>query len=204
MIRTLSLAAITVAALGISPAKAEPVRYEFDKAHTQILFFSDHFGFSKQQGEFQEFDGYFMFDEEAPENSSIDVTIKTASIDMDMERWDAHMKNEDFFNVTEYPEMTFKSTKVEITGENTGDITGDLTLLGQTHPVVLNVKLNKIGDHPMKGTKWAGFQATGSLDRTVWGMNYGVPMMSPEIELRIDVEAFPAEAAQEDGAAEAN
>jgi len=197
MFRIFALLVFACAALGAVPAKAEPVRYEFDKSHTQILFFSDHLGFSKQEGEFHDFDGYFIFDEASPENSAVEVTIKTASIDMDMERWDDHMKNEDFFNVEQYPEMTFKSTAIEVTGENTADITGDLTLLGQTHPVVLHVIHNKTGPHPMNAKKVSGFSATATLDRTLWGMDYGVPMMDPNIELRIDVEGSPAEGATE-------
>ncbi|MCB9990375.1 MAG: polyisoprenoid-binding protein [Rhodospirillales bacterium] len=182
---------------GIATAQAEPVKYEFDKAHTQVLFFSDHLGFSKSQGEFHEYDGYFTFDEANPANSMIDVTIKTASIDMDMEKWDDHMKNKDFFNVEEYPDMTFKSTKIDVTGEHTADITGDFTMLGQTHPVVLHVMHNKSGKHPMNGKTVAGFSATASLDRTQWGMTYGTPMMDPNIEIRLEVEASPAEAAPE-------
>lgn len=197
MIRKLSLAVAASALLIAGAARAEPVSYEFDKSHTQILFFSDHLGFSKQQGEFQEFDGYFIFDQASPENSAVEVKIKTASIDMDSERWDAHMKNEDFFNVEAYPEMTFKSTSIEVTGENTANITGDLTLLGQTHPVVLHVVHNKTGPHPMNAKSVSGFTATATLDRTKWGMNYGVPMMDPNIEIRIDVEGSPAEGATE-------
>lgn len=173
-----------------APAQAEPVRYDFDKSHTQILFFSDHGGFSKQEGEFREFDGHFIFDQQKPENSSIDVTIQTASIDMDMEKWDAHMKNEDFFNVEKFPAMTFKSTEIKVTGENTADITGDLTLLGVTKPATLHVTHNKSGDN-MRGTYVSGFSAVATIDRTLWGMNYGVPMMNPMIDIRIETEGSP-------------
>ena len=75
-------------------------KYTFDKTHTQIIFFVNHLGFSFSEGEFLDFDGYFTFDRENPENSLIDVRIDTASIDMDDEKWDDHMKNADFFNNT--------------------------------------------------------------------------------------------------------
>lgn len=193
MNRFLSLVSIPVFILSAAlPAQAEPVRYDFDKSHTQIQFFSDHGGFSTQEGEFHDFDGFFAFDREKPENSSIDVTIQTASIDMDSERWDTHMKSADFFNVEKFPAMTFKSTEIKVTGDNTADITGDLTLLGVTKPVTLHVTHNKSGEN-MRGTFVSGFSAVATIDRTQWGMNYGVPMMSPMIDIRIETEGSPAQ-----------
>ena len=192
-----AFATLWLAAFILSPVTAQAAeKYSFDKAHTQILFFADHLGFSKSQGEFHDYDGYFSFDRAAPEKSEIDVTIKTASIDMDMEKWDAHMKNKDFFDVETYPEMHFKSTSVEVTGENQADITGDLTLLGQTHPVTLHVTHNKSGKHPFNGKYVAGFSAHATLDRSLWGMTYGLPMMDKNVELRIEVEGVRADEAQ--------
>ncbi len=182
---TLSFAVLVLAAGSV---RAETETYEFDKNHTQILFFSDHLGFSKSEGEFLDFDGSFALDRGSLDKSSVEIAIKTASIQMDDEKWNTHMKSEDFFNVGKFPEMTFKSTKVVTTGENTADVTGDLTLLGVTKPVTLHVTHNKSGQHPMNGKKMAGFSAVASLDRTQWGMTYGTPMMNPNIELRIEVE----------------
>lgn len=170
------------------PAKAEIETYEFDKPHTSILFFADHFGFSLSQGEFRDYDGQFIFDRVNPENSSVDVTIQTASINMGLERWDEHLKNEDFFNVEKYPAMTFKSTDIEVTGEKTAKITGDLTLLGITKPVTLDVVFRKAGKFPMGDTYKAGFSATTEIDRSEWGMDYGLPAMSNMVEIRIEVE----------------
>lgn len=194
MLRFFSTFAACAVFLAVMPgtAHAEAQKYEFDKAHTQIVFFADHLGFSKSSGKFLDFDGSFIFDESAPETSSVEVAVKTDSINMDMERWDEHLKNADFFNVQEFPAMIFKSTSVKLTGEKTADITGDLTLLGQTHPVVLHTVFNKAGAHPMTGKPVVGFSATAMLDRTQWGMTYGTPMMSPEVEIRIEVEASPA------------
>lgn len=167
--------------------------YNFDKAHTQILFFVDHLGFSMSQGEFHEYEGGFTFDRANPENSSIDVTIKTASIDMDHDKWDAHMKNEDFFHVEKYPEMTFKSTAIEVTGENTAKITGDLTLLDATKPVTLDVTHNKSGEHPYSKKMIAGFSATATINRSEWGMDYGLPGVGDEVHIRLEVEGIKQE-----------
>lgn len=169
-------------------------KYTFDKAHTQILFFVNHLGYSFSQGEFHDYDGGFTFDEKNPANSSIDVTIKTASIDMDDEKWDAHMKNADFFNVEKFPDMTFKSTKIEVSGEKAGKITGDLTILGVTKPVTLDVTFNKAGKSPYGEEYKAGFSAKANIKRSEWGMNYGLPNVGDDVEIRLEVEAVREEA----------
>ncbi|MDP7143284.1 MAG: YceI family protein [Alphaproteobacteria bacterium] len=180
-----------------TPAKAEAAKYNFDKAHTQILFFVNHLGFSNSQGEFHDYDGHFTFDPENPAASSVDVAIKTASIDMDDAAWDKHLKNEDFFHVEKFPNMTFKSTAIEVTGENTAKITGDLTLLGVTHPVTLDVTHNKSGTHPYSGKFVSGFSATTTIKRSAFGMKYGLPAVSDDVEVRLEVEGIRQEAAQE-------
>lgn len=186
----LSLLSAGIIVFGAFPAKAQIETYSFDKAHTQILFFVNHLGFSMSQGEFHDYDGSFTFDRGEPEKSSIDVTIQTASIDMDDEKWDEHMKNADFFNVEAFPTMTFKSTGIEITGENAAVITGDLTLLGVTKPVSLDVVHNKSDVHPFSGKFVSGFSASGVIQRSEFGMNYGLPMVGDDVEIRIEVEGI--------------
>lgn len=176
--------------LSAKSAQAAPEKYSFDKAHTQILFFVDHLGFSKSEGEFHDYDGHFMFDRANPEKSSVDVTIKTASIDMDDQKWDDHMKNSDFFNVEKFPTMTFKSTSIKVTGENTANITGDFTLLGITKPVTLHTTFNKADRHPFSGAYVAGFSAHTTIKRSDFGMNYGLPMVGDIADIRIEVEGI--------------
>lgn len=171
-------------------AKAEPVAYEFDQTHSQVIFFVNHMGFSYSEGEFQEIDGGFTFDSDNPANSSIDVSIPVSSLDMDDETWDEHVKGEDFFNAAEYPDMFFKSTDIEITGENTAKITGDFTLLGVTKPVVLDVTFNKAGEHPMTKRQMAGFSATTKIKRSEFGMKGGLPMVGDDVDIRIEIEAM--------------
>ncbi|HRQ60657.1 MAG TPA: YceI family protein [Alphaproteobacteria bacterium] len=172
-------------------AQAEVQTYELEKPHTQILFFADHLGFSKSMGRFLDFDGTINFDREKPENSNVEVVIKTASIEMSDQKWNDHLKNADFFDVEKHPEMTFKSTGIEVTGENLASMSGDLTLLGITKPVVLDVTFNKCDKHPMKGFEMCGFSATSMITRSEWGMKYGLPMVGDEVEIRIEVEAIP-------------
>lgn len=184
-------------------ASAATEKYVFEKPHTQILFSVNHLGFSNSTGRFNDFDGHFTVDRENPANSSVEVTIKTDSIDMSHQAWEDHLKNADFFNVAKFPEMKFKSTKVEVTGENTANVTGDLTILDVTKPVVLAVTHNKSGKHPMKNVDWIGFSATTKIKRSEFGMNYGLPNVGDDVEIRIEVEGEkPADAAAETKAAE--
>lgn len=164
-------------------------KFNFDTVHSQIIFFVNHLGFSLSEGEFLDWDGHIMYDQENPANSSVEVMIDTASIDMDDEKWNDHMKNEDFFNVEKYPHMTFKSTNIEVTGENTANITGDLTILETTKPVVLAVTHHKTGPSPRGDGIKTGFSATTKINRSEWGMNYGLPMVGDEVEIRIEIEA---------------
>ena len=170
------------------PAAAE--KYNLDKPHTQIIFSVNHLGFTNSYGKFTDYAGTLNFDEAQPEKSNVDVTIQTSSLNMDDEKWNEHLKSKDFFNVVQFPTMTFKSTKVEVTGDHTANVTGDLTLLGVTKPVTLVVTHNKTGKHPMKDIMASGFSATGTLKRSDFGMGYGVPMVGDEVKLIIEAEAY--------------
>ena len=197
MTRYLSLFAFSLLVFAAVPAHAAGTRYNFDRLHTQILFFADHLGFSSSSGRFLDFDGHFDFDQGHPADSDVEITIKTDSLDMADGNWDEHLKGPDFFNVAKYPDMMFKSTAIKVTGEKTADITGDLTMLGQTHPVTLHTTLNKVGLFPINNQHRAGFSATAMLDRTQWGMTAFTPMMNPMTEIRIQVEGTPADEAEE-------
>lgn len=186
--RPLIFTLFTLTLLLFKPAYAAIETYTFDKAHTQIFFSVSHLGFSNSTGKFLDFDGNFVFNREKPEDSSVNVIIKTGSIDMGDEKWDEHLKNKDFFNVEEYPDMTFKSTNIVVQNEKTAMMSGDLTMLGQTHPVTLNVTFNKADIFPMSGKYKAGFSVTGTLKRSEWGMDYGIPGIGDNVQLHIEVE----------------
>lgn len=189
-----SMAVMALAFPGKSYAAAE--KFNFDTVHSQVIFFVDHLGFSISEGEFLDWEGHIMYDQENPAASSVEVVIDTNSIDMDDEAWNDHLKNADFFNVEKYPTMTFKSTGIEVTGEDTANITGDLTILETTKPVVLAVTHRKTGPSPRGDGIKAGFSATTTIKRSEWGMTYGLPMVGDDIEIRIEVEADKAEEAK--------
>lgn len=176
--------------MAAAPARAEIEHYKFDKVHTQIIFAVNHLGFSNSHGKFLDFDGFFDFDRSEPEKSKVEITIQTDSIDMDDKKWDEHMKNENFFNVEKYPTMIFKSTAIKVTGKNTAEITGNLTILETTKPVTLDVIFNKAGKHMFNQKYVAGFSATTSLKRSDYDMKYGLPMIGDDVSIMIEVEGI--------------
>lgn len=182
----------SIVVLTSAAAKAADT-YSFDKSHTHILFYVSHFGFSTTQGEFLDFDGTLLLDPEDPANSTVSVTIDAASIDTGYAERDEHLRTADFFDVEQFPVISFESRDVEMTGDDTAIVTGDLTILGETREVQLDVKLNGMGPHPFReGVSVAGFDATATILRSDFGMSYGVPAVGDEVEIRITTEASPA------------
>lgn len=188
------LAAAALSALVALPlsAQAAPVAYKLDPAHTAVVFIVDHLGFSKAVGSFNTVAGELSFDKDAADKSSLSVTIDTTSIDTNHAKRDEHLKSPDFFNVKEFPKLTFKSTKIEKTGDKTGKLHGDLTLLGVTKPVVLDVTFNKDGVSPASKQETVGFSARGTIKRSDFGMKYGVPNIGDDIQIIIESEAVKA------------
>lgn len=171
-----------------SPAAMAADKYDFDKSHTHIIFFVNHLGFSNTIGRIKEYDGYFTFDEKEPEKSEVDVTLKSGSIDTSIPALNKELYGDKFFNIEKFPTIHFKSTKVTVTGKNTGDVIGDLTLLGVTKPVTLHVYYNKSGIHPFTNNYVSGFTADASLKRSDFGMNAFEPAVGDEIRLHFEVE----------------
>ena len=163
--------------------------YEIEPIHTQILFFVDHFGFSKSQGEFLEFEGQISLDKRKLENTRVDLTIYTSSIDMDDLKWNKKMLGKDYFNAEVYPTMEFESTRIEMTGETTAKVFGMLTLLGNARQIELDMKLNKTGINIATGRKTAGFSGRAVLYRSDFGMNTHLKYIGDEVEIRLEVEA---------------
>ncbi len=184
-------AALTMGATG---AFAAPETYTLDPSHSQVVFSYDHLGFSTTYGMFSGFEGEIMFDQDDPANSSVNVSIPVRSMLTGWEKRFQHFMSDDFFGAAEGDMVTFTSTGIEVTGDTTADITGDLTMNGVTKSVVLAAELNKSDGHPMKdGQAWAGFDATTTLKRSEYGMDFAVPAVSDEVEVMISIEAGKAE-----------
>lgn len=172
-------------------AWAESKEYVFDKGHSQILWEINHLGFSTTHGGFLEFDGSLSLDEAAIGNSKVSVTINTASLNSGHEGRDEHLLSKDFFNTAEFPTMEFVSTSIEKTGDETAVMTGNLTLLGVTKPMTLDVSLVGRGKHPFADKQVVGFSAHGTIKRSEWGLSAYVPAVSDEVSLTIETETSP-------------
>ena len=134
-------------------------------------------------------DAELLYDHETPAESRLSVTIQAASVDMFHERLNNHLKADDFFAVEKYPTMTFVSTQVEPLSDDKARVTGDFTMLGKTLPMTLDVFLIKYAPHPMSGKQAVGFEATGTIDRTDFGMTYRAPFVGEEVRFTITMEA---------------
>lgn len=176
-----------------TPAHADP--FVFDPGYTALTFSWSHLGLSRQQARFNGIDGIVDIDPEHPEDSKIDVTVRTASVQTGSDAFDRILRSPDYFNAATHPAITFRSTSVTRTGEKTADVLGDLTLAGQTKPLTLHVTLSLFGDHPSGsanpsyiGKKVAAFSARAQVLRSEWGLTRGVPLVSDEIEIAIETE----------------
>ena len=188
MFRTTSLVAALLLAIGV--AHAEPARYDLDPGHTQVEFSWNHFGFSNITGRFDKVEGNFQFDPVDPTRSSIDVTIPIASIDTGVGALDEHLQSPDFFDAARFTVATFKSRKVERVDADSLKVSGELTIHGVSRPAVLDVTINRIGEHPMAGRAAAGFDARTTLKRSDFGINKYVPNVSDDIVIAITSEAM--------------
>lgn len=188
-----SISAAALLAVLSTSAIAAPEAYTLDASHSQIVFKYNHLGYSTSYGMFSGFNGEIQFDQEDPAASSVTVSfpVKTMLTGW-QERFD-HFMSPDFFDATDEEMVTFTSTSIEVTGEGTALITGDLTLNDVTKSVVLDAKLNQVGDHPMAGKPWAGFDATTTLLRSDYNLGQFAPFVSDEVVVNISVEAMKAE-----------
>ncbi|MBM3605520.1 MAG: YceI family protein [Alphaproteobacteria bacterium] len=178
-------------ALGATAALAEPQAYQFDTSHSQIVFNYEHLGFSTTTGMFSGVEGTINFDQAEPANSSVEARFPIASLMTGDKGRDEHFLSADFFgSENSAPEVTFVSSSIEVTGENTALITGDLTLNGVTKEVVLDTVMNQQGNHPMENKPWLGFDATTTLVRSDYNLGMFAPAVSDEVQVSISVEAM--------------
>jgi polyisoprenoid-binding protein YceI len=168
--------------------------YAIDPAHSRIGFVARHAMVTKVRGSFNEFEGSGYFDAEDPTKSNLELVIKAASIDTRNADRDGHLRSNDFFAMDEYPEITFKSTSVEQTGDAEYRVTGDLTLKGITKPVTVDFDYTGAAVDPF-GNQRIGLEGTTTINRKDWGVTWNAPLetggvlVSEKVTLEFDVSA---------------
>jgi polyisoprenoid-binding protein YceI len=199
--KRLTLIALLFASSAVFAADSAKVpvaeKYDIDASHSGVIFGWNHFGFSNPSARFDKIEGSLLLDKADLTKSSISVTLQLEGLDTGVAKLDAALKSPDFLDATRYPTITFKSTKVEKTGENGLRITGDLTVHGVTKPVTLDARVNKIGIFEIPGVikaPAAGFDATTVIRRSDFGVTKYVPAVSDEIAVRITLDAKQAQA----------
>lgn len=163
------------------PVSVPAGAYTIDPAHTSVLFRVDHLGFSNYTARFKKSSAQLQFDPANLAASSVTVSVDAKSLETDYPDvatldFNAELLGETWLNGAKYPEITFRSTRVEPTGARTMRIHGDLTLRGVTRPMVLDAKFNGgYAGHPMDPHARIGFSATGVLKRSEFGLTTGIP-----------------------------
>jgi polyisoprenoid-binding protein YceI len=162
--------------------------FTIDPTHTWPTFEVNHLGFSTQRGRFNKSSGKITLDI-AARKGSVDITIETDSLDMGFAKWDEHMKGQDFFHVSQHPEIRFTSDKLLFEGDKVVGAEGNFTLLGTTRPLTLRVENFNCGPHPMTRKLHCGGNVSATIQRTQFGMAKFVPMIGDEVKLYSPVEA---------------
>ncbi len=169
--------------------RAATETYAIDPVHTRVGFQVSHAGFSNPLGSFSGSHGQLDFDADDWTTAKVDVIVPITTLDLGDANWDKKILDPTFFNAKKFPEARFVSTQVEKTGETTARITGELTLLGQVHPVILNATFNALKRHPLTLRRTVGFSATATLSRAAFGMAAWKNLVGDEVRVIIELEA---------------
>lgn len=191
----LGLAALVLALSWGGARTAEAATYTFVKDYTSVRFSWSNLGMSRQSARVMDITGTVEFDPTAPSASRVDVLMRASSLWTGVPAFDELLKSIEYFDVQRHPTIRFRSTGARQLSDRTGELTGELTVMGITKPVTLKVVWNFSGEHPLatvnpnyKDVFVSGFSATGVLRRSDWGLTRAVPLVSDEIELTIETE----------------
>jgi polyisoprenoid-binding protein YceI len=185
----LRFAAICIA-LGLVAGSAQADTLTFEPDHTSVIFQYPHFGLSHPSGKIMGATGTLTLDHDDMTKSAIDITLDMTTLTTALPAFDTLLKGEKYFDIAQFPTAAFKSTQVELTGENTANITGDLTIHGVTKSEVLTVTFNKKAFNPAVFKTIYGFSATAHLSRKAFGLGNLEPIVGDDIDLIIDAEVY--------------
>jgi polyisoprenoid-binding protein YceI len=181
----LTLGAAQVQAADPKPSEVQAGGYAVEPSHTKVLFSLSHLGFTTWYGEFGNASGRLNLDPKNLGASSLDISVPVASVNTNNTRLDDELKSADWIDATKFPAMTFHSTKIVRTGEDTANVEGDLTLHGVTHHETLQVKFNRAGPNMMNKVYTAGFEVSGHIKRSDFGVSKYVPVVGDDLTLII-------------------
>ncbi len=180
------LAALALAILGMTAQAAET--YTVDPVHSSVSFMISHAGISDIHGRFNDYSGTFVINKDDPSKSSFALDIKVESVDTNNAKRDEHLRAPDYFNVKQFPSLTFQSTKVKATDAGY-EVTGDLTLHGVTKPVTLKLKGgHKVVEFP-KGTTRVGVTSTVTIKRSEFGLTTELGALGDDVQIIVGLEA---------------
>jgi len=193
--RPLALSLVVACSAFANLARADAARFELDPEHLTVAFLVEHIGYAKTLGVFRKASGSFQFDEASGALTDVRVVVDTASVDTAHAARDGHLRKKDFLDVERFPSMTFTAKSARRRGERGYLIEGELELLGQRRPLVLEATLNKLDRYPigppLAKPFVAGASARGRFRRSEFGMGYGVAngLVGDEVELIVELEA---------------
>ncbi len=167
--------------------------YLSEERHRYITFSYSHFGYSRPSVRWRDWEAVLNWNAEDPEASSITVAIDAASVDSGVDVFDGHLKGEDFFDVANYPDIVFISTKIERTGDDTGVMTGELTIKGITKSIMLDVKFNNGAFDERNNRYKIGFSAKTAVNRSDFDLDTYVPAVSDQVDVMIEAEFISPE-----------
>jgi polyisoprenoid-binding protein YceI len=184
------LAIVCSLVLGLAMAPVHAVEeYVIDTEHSFINFRISHLGIAWVHGRFNTFEGAFRYDADNPGASNVEVTINTASIDSNHAERDRHLRSDDFLDVARFPTASFVATGLESTGDNTGTLSGELTLHGVTQPVTIEVEYGGAGSDPWGGYR-RGFEGRTRFALADFGIDYDLGPAAREVELTLLIEGI--------------
>ncbi len=168
-----------------NPAEVLPGAYMVEPQHTQVYWSLAHLGFTTFYGRLSEVAGSLTLAPNSPAADQLAITMPTDSLNTTSDKLNQELQGSDWFDAKSYPTIAFKSTKVDIVGRGHATVTGALTLHGFTRPLVLDVHFNAAGVNPIDHHYTVGFQATGIIKRSQFGVTKYVPVVGDDVSLMI-------------------
>ena len=184
-----AIASLLLAASVVAPAMAAPETFVVDTTHSFPRFSYSHFGYSTQLSRFNKTTGKVIFDN-ATKTGSVDIVIDTKSVDTGFSTFNEHIQGEDFLDTAKYPTATFKSTKVNFSGDKPATVDGNMTIKGITKPVTLTVSSFQAMQHPLLKKDAIGANAYTIIKRSEFNAGKYAPHIGDEVRIDIAVEAI--------------